>query len=190
MQLNSGLLAGLGSGSLPPPEMMKALQYNPLLYYSYYAQMLSALQAQQKLIELNSSVGGAATPPPASNNNNNFNNNNPSREKLSPLKMPSSLSALKDNNQVSVGRPGDVKSDVGIFSNFANRLLGSHTASPVSSQSDNNVCWLSNPPLLQFTLYLLILNLNFKYQSVNRLPASRDEMKQNCKIFCRPNSKY
>ena len=53
---------------LPPPEMMKALQYNPLLYYSYYAQMLSALQAQQKLIELNSSVGGAATPPPPSNN--------------------------------------------------------------------------------------------------------------------------
>ena len=61
MQLNSGLLAGLGSGSLPPPEMMKALQYNPLLYYSYYAQMLSALQAQQKLMEMNSSVGGAAT---------------------------------------------------------------------------------------------------------------------------------
>ena len=100
MQLNSGLLAGLGSGSLPPPEMMKALQYNPLLYYSYYAQMLSALQAQQKLLE-------AATPPPASNNNNNINNNNSGREKLSPLKMPSSLSALKDNNQVSVGRLGD-----------------------------------------------------------------------------------
>merc|ERR1711953_1060554 len=79
--------------------MVKALQYNPLLYYSYYAQMLSALQAQQKLIELNSSVGGAATPPPPSNNNNNINNNNSGREKLSPLKMPSSLSALKDNNQ-------------------------------------------------------------------------------------------
>ena len=129
MQLSSGLLAGLGSGALPPPEMMKALQYNPLLYYSYYAQMLSALQAQQKLLELNSS---GATPPPQtpSNNNNNINNNNSTREKLSPLKMPSSLSALKDNNQVSVGRLGDVTSDVGIFSNFANtvnRLLGSLT---------------------------------------------------------------
>ena len=109
MQLGSSLLAGLGSGaSLPPPEMMKALQYNPLLYYSYYAQMLSALQAQQKLMEMNSSVGREATPPP-SNNNNNINNNNPSREKLSPLKMPSSLSALKDNNQVSVGRLSDVR---------------------------------------------------------------------------------
>ena len=87
---------------------MKALQYNPLLYYSYYAQMLSALQAQQKLLELNSS--GATPPPPPgtpSNNNNNINNNNSTREKLSPLKMPSSLSALKDNNQVSVGRLGD-----------------------------------------------------------------------------------
>ena len=109
MQLGSSLLAGLGSGaSLPPPEMMKALQYNPLLYYSYYAQMLSALQAQQKLMEMNSSVGREATPPP-SNNNNNINNNNPSREKLSPLKMPSSLSALKDNNQVSFGRLSDVR---------------------------------------------------------------------------------
>ena len=86
--------------------MVKALQYNPLLYYSYYAQMLSALQAQQKLLELNSS---SATPPPGppSNNNNNINNNNSTREKLSPLKMPSSLSALKDNNQVSVGRLSD-----------------------------------------------------------------------------------
>ena len=110
MQLGSGLLAGLGSGSsLPPPEMMKALQYNPLLYYSYYAQMLSALQAQQKLMEMNSSVGGASTPPPASHNNNNINNNNSTREKLSPLKMPSSLSALKDNNQVSLARRSDVR---------------------------------------------------------------------------------
>ena len=110
MQLGSGLLAGLGSGSsLPPPEMMKALQYNPLLYYSYYAQMLSALQAQQKLMEMNSSVGGASTPPPPSNNNNNINNNNSTREKLSPLKMPSSLSALKDNNQVSLARRSDVR---------------------------------------------------------------------------------
>ena len=109
MQLGSSLLAGLGSGAaLPPAEMMKALQYNPLLYYSYYAQMLSALQAQQKLMEMNSSVGRDATPPP-SNNNNNINNNNPSREKLSPLKMPSSLSALKDNNQVSAGRLSDVR---------------------------------------------------------------------------------
>ena len=97
------LLAGLGSGSLPPAEMVKALQYNPLLYYSYYAQMLTALQAQQKLLE------AASPPPPPSNNNNHINNNNAAREKLSlsPLKMPSSLSALKDNNQVSLGRLSD-----------------------------------------------------------------------------------
>ena len=143
MQLSSGLLAGLGSGSLPPPEMMKALQYNPLLYYSYYAQMLSALQAQQKLLE-------AATPPPASNNNN-INNNNSSREKLSPLKMPSSLSALKDNNQVSVGRLSDVTSDVRIFLILPTDCL----ALPLSH------CLLLCS-CLQFTLCLSILNLNIQ----------------------------
>ena len=151
MQLSSGLLAGLGSGSLPPPEMVKALQYNPLLYYSYYAQMLSALQAQQKLIELNSSVGGAATPPPPSNNNNNINNNNSGREKLSPLKMPSSLSALKDNNQVSVGRLSDVTSDVRIFLILPTDCL----ALPLSH------CLLLSS-CLQFTLCLSILNLNIQ----------------------------
>ena len=96
MQLSSSLMAGLGSGGLPPPEMMKALQYNPLLYYSYYAQMLSALQAQQKLLEMNS---GAPPPPPASNNNVN---NNSIKDLLSPLKMASNLGTLKDNNQVRV----------------------------------------------------------------------------------------
>ena len=98
MQLSSGLLAGLGGGGLPPPEMMKALQYNPLLYYSYYAQMLSALQTQQKLLEMNSP--GAQTPSPV--NNNNVNNNNSIKDLLSPLKMASSIATLKDNNQVSL----------------------------------------------------------------------------------------
>ena len=97
MQLSSSLMAGLGGGALPPPEMMKALQYNPLLYYSYYAQMLSALQAQQKLLEMNSA---APPPPPASNNN--VNNNNSIKDLLSPLKMASNLGTLKDNNQVRV----------------------------------------------------------------------------------------
>ena len=101
MQMNSGLLGGLAgaSGPLPAPEMLKALQYNPLLYYSYYAQMLSALQAQQKLLELNSSPAAASPPPPVNNNNNN---NNSIKDLLSPLKMASSLSTLKDSNQVSV----------------------------------------------------------------------------------------
>ena len=49
MQLASSL-PGLGA---PSPEMMKALQYNPILYYSYYAQMLTALQAQQKILDMN-----------------------------------------------------------------------------------------------------------------------------------------
>ena len=100
MQMSSGLLAGLGgaNGPLPPPEMLKALQYNPLLYYSYYAQMLSALQAQQKLLEMNSSPAAASPPPPVNNNNNN----NSIKDLLSPLKMASSLSTLKDSNQVSV----------------------------------------------------------------------------------------
>ena len=76
--------------------MMKALQYNPLLYYSYYAQMLSALQTQQKLLEMNSP--GAPSPV----NNNNVNNNNSIKDLLSPLKMASSIATLKDNNQVSL----------------------------------------------------------------------------------------
>ena len=73
MQL--GGLAGLG-GASPPPELLKALQYNPLLYYSYYAQMLTALQAQQKLLE------SAQT-----NLNNNNNNSSSIKDILSPLKL-------------------------------------------------------------------------------------------------------
>lgn len=38
------------SAALNNPEMMKHLQYNPLLYYTYYAQVLNNLQAQQKLL--------------------------------------------------------------------------------------------------------------------------------------------
>lgn len=73
MQL--GGLANLG-GASPPPEILKALQYNPLLYYSYYAQMLTALQAQQKLLE------SAQT-----NLNNNNNNSSSIKDILSPLKL-------------------------------------------------------------------------------------------------------
>ena len=58
--------------------------------------MLSALQTQQKLLEMNSS----GAPPPA--NNNNVNNNNSIKDLLSPLKMATSLATLKDNNQVSL----------------------------------------------------------------------------------------
>ena len=71
MQL--GGLAGLGGGS-PPPELMKALQYNPLLYYSYYAHMITALQTQQKLLESQATT--------------NNNNNNNIKDILSPLKHP------------------------------------------------------------------------------------------------------
>ena len=86
MQLASSL-PGL-SGS-PSPEMLKALQYNPLLYYSYYAQMLTALQAQQKILDMNNT--GQAN---ASNNNNNSSANS-IKDILSPLKLG------KDSNQVS-----------------------------------------------------------------------------------------
>ena len=84
MQLASSL-PGL-SGS-PSPEMLKALQYNPLLYYSYYAQMLTALQAQQKILDMN-------TGNPSSNNNNNSSANS-IKDILSPVKLG------KDSNQVS-----------------------------------------------------------------------------------------
>jgi len=84
MQLASSL-PGL-SGS-PSPEMLKALQYNPLLYYSYYAQMLTALQAQQKILDMN-------TGNPSSNNNNNSSANS-IKDILSPVKLG------KDSNQDS-----------------------------------------------------------------------------------------
>ena len=96
MQLaSSGLLSGLGGN--PPPELLKTLQYNPLLYYSYYAQMLSALQTQQKLLELNT------TPPtvPSTNNNNNNNNNNNIKDLLSPLRLGGLASLSKESLQVS-----------------------------------------------------------------------------------------
>lgn len=71
--------------------MMKALQYNPLLYYSYYAQMLTALQAQQKILDMNNTSPAAGTP---SNNNNNSSASS-IKDILSPLKLG------KDSNQVS-----------------------------------------------------------------------------------------
>ena len=73
LQMQLGGLAGLGGGS-PPPELMKALQYNPLLYYSYYAHMITALQTQQKLLESQATT--------------NNNNNNNIKDILSPLKHP------------------------------------------------------------------------------------------------------
>ena len=85
MQLASSL-PGLGA---PSPEMMKALQYNPILYYSYYAQMLTALQAQQKILDMNN------TGPATSNNNNNNSSASSIKDILSPLKLG------KDSNQVS-----------------------------------------------------------------------------------------
>ena len=84
MQLASSL-PGLGA---PSPEMMKALQYNPILYYSYYAQMLTALQAQQKILDMNNTG-------PATSNNNNNSSANSIKDILSPLKLG------KDSNQVS-----------------------------------------------------------------------------------------
>ena len=93
MQLASGLP---GAGLSQSPDLLKALQYNPLLYYSYYAQMLTALQAQQKLMEINNSSGSM------SSNNNNNNNSTSIKDILSPLKLgnmtPGALS--KDHNQV------------------------------------------------------------------------------------------
>ena len=91
MQLASSL-PGL-SGS-PSPEMLKALQYNPLLYYSYYAQMISALQAQQKILDMNN-TGPANSNPTSSNNNNNNSSTNSIKDILSPVKLG------KDSNQVS-----------------------------------------------------------------------------------------
>ena len=87
MQLASSL-PGLGGGS--SPEMLKALQYNPLLYYSYYAQMLTALQAQQKILDMNNTGAAAGN---QSNNNNNSSANS-IKDILSPLKLG------KDSNQV------------------------------------------------------------------------------------------
>ena len=87
MQLASGL-AGAGAGA--SPDLLKALQYNPLLYYSYYAQMLTALQAQQqKLMEINSSSS-----PNINNNNNSI------KDILSPLKLGNVTPVNKDTNQV------------------------------------------------------------------------------------------
>ena len=85
MQLASSLP---GLGVSPSPEMMKALQYNPILYYSYYAQMLTALQAQQKILDMNNTG-------PATSNNNNNSTANSIKDILSPLKLG------KDSNQVS-----------------------------------------------------------------------------------------
>ena len=100
MQLASSGLAGLGAS--PPPELLKALQYNPLLYYSYYAQMLTALQAQQKLLEMNNS--SSANTNNINNNNNNNNNNNGStnniKDILSPLKLGNMAALNKESNQV------------------------------------------------------------------------------------------
>ena len=87
MQLASSL-PGLGAGA--SPEMLKALQYNPLLYYSYYAQMLTALQAQQKILDMNNTGAAAGN---QSNNNNNSSANS-IKDILSPLKLG------KDSNQV------------------------------------------------------------------------------------------
>ena len=87
MQLASSL-PGLGGGA--SPEMLKALQYNPLLYYSYYAQMLTALQAQQKILDMNNTGAAAGN---QSNNNNNSSANS-IKDILSPLKLG------KDSNQV------------------------------------------------------------------------------------------
>jgi hypothetical protein len=93
MQLaSSGLLSGLGGN--PPPELLKTLQYNPILYYSYYAQMLSALQTQQKLLELNT------TPPTVPSTNNNNNNN--IKDLLSPLRLGGLASLNKESMQVKI----------------------------------------------------------------------------------------
>ena len=89
MQLASSL-PGLGGGA-GSPEMLKALQYNPLLYYSYYAQMLTALQAQQKILDMNNTGPAAGN---QSNNNNNNSSANSIKDILSPLKLG------KDSNQV------------------------------------------------------------------------------------------
>ena len=95
MQLaSSGLLSGLGGN--PPPELLKTLQYNPLLYYSYYAQMINALQAQQKLLELNT------TPPTVPSANNNNNNNNNIKDLLSPLRLGGLAALNKDSMQVGL----------------------------------------------------------------------------------------
>lgn len=91
MQLaSSGLLSGLGGN--PPPELLKTLQYNPILYYSYYAQMLNALQTQQKLLELNT------TPPTVPSTNNNNNN---IKDLLSPLRLGGLASLNKESMQDS-----------------------------------------------------------------------------------------
>jgi len=91
MQLaGSGLLSGLGGN--PPPELLKTLQYNPILYYSYYAQMLSALQTQQKLLELNTTP---PTVPSPTNNNNNI------KDLLSPLRLGGLASLNKESLQDS-----------------------------------------------------------------------------------------
>ena len=92
MQLaSSGLLSGLGGN--PPPELLKTLQYNPILYYSYYAQMLNALQTQQKLLELNT------TPPTVPSTNNNNNN---IKDLLSPLRLGGLASLNKESMQVNI----------------------------------------------------------------------------------------
>ena len=104
MQLaGSGLLSGLGAS--PPPELLKALQYNPLLYYSYYAQMVQALQAQQKLLELNTTPPSlpAHTQSGQQNINNNNNNNSTSlKDILSPLRLGGLATPTKDSVQQQV----------------------------------------------------------------------------------------
>ena len=105
MQLASGLAGAGASGS---PDLLKALQYNPLLYYSYYAQMLTALQAQQqKLMEINSS---------SSPNINNNNNNSSIKDILSPLKLGNITPINKDTNQV---REQEIEHNTIIFKNAA-----------------------------------------------------------------------
>ena len=98
MQLASSGLAGLGSS--PPPELLKALQYNPLLYYSYYAQMLTALQAQHKLLEMNNSSSTNANINNNINNNNNNGSANNIKDILSPLKLGNMAALNKESNQV------------------------------------------------------------------------------------------
>ena len=103
MQLaGSGLLSGLGAS--PPPELLKALQYNPLLYYSYYAQMVQALQAQQKLLELNTTPPSlpAHTQSGQQNINNNNNNNTSLKDILSPLRLGGLATPTKDSVQQQV----------------------------------------------------------------------------------------
>jgi len=121
MQLaSSGLLSGLGGN--PPPELLKTLQYNPILYYSYYAQMLSALQTQQKLLELNT------TPPTVPSANNNNNNN--IKDLLSPLRLGGLASLNKESMQDS--RP--------MFSPHYQQ----HSQSPVSTMSPG--CYKDDEP--------------------------------------------